>query len=225
MPTRRQFLKSSVVAGAAVSLGDFALRPLFAAVGAPDPASAPSWVDKPMRWAQLAFVDDDPVKIDAGFWFDYFKRIHADGVCLSAGGCTAFYPTEIPFHHRSPFLGQRDLFGEFVAGCRKLGMVVVARTDPHATYDDAKAAHPDWIAVGEDGQPRRHWASPDMWVTCGLGPYNFDFMSAVNGLLERRVTAREIVAGGGLEVGAAVFAVAHAAAFPAVDEDGVDVVA
>ena len=31
-----------------------------------------------------------------------------------------------------------------------------------------------------DGQPRRHWASPEMWVTCGLGPYNFDFMTAVN---------------------------------------------
>ena len=178
-PTRRQFLKSTAIAGAAVSVGDFVLRPLLAAATAPEVAFAPSWVERPMRWAQLAFVDDDPVKIDAAFWFDYFKRIHADGVCLSAGGCTAFYPTDVPFHHRSPFLGNRDLFGEFVAGCRKLGMVVVARTDPHATYDDAKAAHPDWIAVTEDGQPRRHWASPDMWVTCGLGPYNFDFMTAV----------------------------------------------
>ena len=58
-------------------------------------------------------------------------------------------------------------------------MVVLARTDPHATYDDAQAAHPDWIAVGADGKPRRHWASPEMWVTCGLGPYNFDFMTEV----------------------------------------------
>ena len=58
-------------------------------------------------------------------------------------------------------------------------MVVIARTDPHATYDDVQKAHPDWIAVDADGQPRRHWASPEMWVTCGLGPYNFEFMTEV----------------------------------------------
>jgi hypothetical protein len=92
----------------------------------------------------------------------------------------AYYPTQIPFHHRSQWLGDRDVLGELITGCRKLGMVVIARTDPHATYDDVQAAHPDWIAVTADGQPRRHWASPEMWVTCGLGPYNFDFMTAVN---------------------------------------------
>ena len=59
-------------------------------------------------------------------------------------------------------------------------MVVLARTDPHATYDDVRGAHPDWIAVDAAGKPRRHWASPEMWVTCALGPYNFEFMTAVH---------------------------------------------
>jgi hypothetical protein len=59
-------------------------------------------------------------------------------------------------------------------------MVVIARTDPHATYDDVKEAHPDWIAMTADGQPRRHWASPEMWVRCGLGPYNFEHMTEVH---------------------------------------------
>ena len=66
-----------------------------------------------------------------------------------------------------------------VKACRKLGMVVIARTDPHATHQDVYDAHPDWIAVDEKGQKRRHWAKPDLWVTCGLGPYNFEFMTAV----------------------------------------------
>ncbi|HEU0038481.1 MAG TPA: beta-galactosidase trimerization domain-containing protein, partial [Verrucomicrobiae bacterium] len=110
---------------------------------------------------------------------DYFKRTRSDAVTLSAGGCVAFYPTQIPFHHRSQWLGESDPFGELAKGCRKLGMVVIARTDPHATYDDVQQAHPDWIAVGADGKPRRHWASPEMWVTCGLGPYNFEFMTEV----------------------------------------------
>ena len=132
-----------------------------------------------MRWAQLTLVEDDPPKFDLEFWLDYFRRTHSDAVCLSAGGCVAYYPTQVPFHHRSAWLGDRDVFGELVAGCRKLGMVVIARTDPHATYDDVQAAHPDWIAVDADGRPRRHWASPEMWVTCGLGPYNFEFMTEV----------------------------------------------
>jgi hypothetical protein len=98
----------------------------------------------------------------------------------------AFYPTKVPFHHRSAWMkGSDDPFGELVAGCRKGNMVVVARTDPHATYDDAAEAHPDWIAVDVEGRRRRHWASPEMWVTCALGPYNFEFMTEVT---------REIVA-------------------------------
>ncbi len=133
-----------------------------------------------MRWAQLTLVEDDPAHFDPAFWFDYFKRTRSDGVCISGGGCVAYYPTQIPFHHRSAWLGDRDVLGELVTGCRKQGMAVLIRTDPHATYDDAKAAHPDWIAVEANGEPRRHWSSPEMWVTCALGPYNFEFMTAVH---------------------------------------------
>jgi hypothetical protein len=177
--TRRKFIKASAVAGAALTFGKIALQSSRAA-GLPDGLpDAPPWADNPMRWAQLTLTEDDPGTFDMAFWFDYFRRTHSDAACLSAGGCVAYYPTNVPFHHRSAWLGDRDVFGELVAGCREEGMVVLARTDPHATYDDVQAAHPDWIAVGADGKPRRHWASPGMWVTCGLGPYNFDFMTQV----------------------------------------------
>ncbi len=137
------------------------------------------WFDRPMRWAQLTLAENDPGSYDPNFWLDYFRRTHSDAACLSAGGCVAYYPTEIPLHHRSRWLGTSDPFGELLAGCRKLGMNVIARTDPHATYQDVYEAHPDWIAVDAAGNKRRHWASPEMWVTCALGPYNFDFMTAV----------------------------------------------
>jgi hypothetical protein len=184
--SRRSFLKAAGLAGAAVAVGEGPWRRLFAAEMSGAAALTPSWIDKPMRWAQLTLVEDDPGKFDPRFWLDYFKRTKSDAVCLSAGGCVAYYPTKVPFHHRSEWLGTSDPFGELVAGCRKLGMVVIARTDPHATYEDVAKAHPDWIAVSADGQPRRHWASPEMWVTCGLGPYNFEFMTEVK---------REIMAG------------------------------
>lgn len=149
-----------------------------------------SWYDYPLRWAQLALVENDPGAYDPDFWLEYFRRIKAQGACLSAGGYIAYYPTEIPLHYRSAWMGDGDPFGYLVAGCRELDMVVLARTDPHAVHQDVYDAHPDWIAVDAEGAPRRHWSMADAWVTCALGSYNFDFMTEVH---------REIVARYGVE--------------------------
>jgi len=147
---------------------------------------AAGWYDQPMRWVQLTLVENDPGTFDPQFWLDYFRRLHADAATLSAGGIVAYYPTEIPLHHRSAWLGNSDPFGTLLTGCRNMNMRVVARTDPHAVRDEVRAAHPDWISVAADGQPRRHWANRDLWVTCALGPYNFDFMDQVHREIETR---------------------------------------
>lgn len=146
-------------------------------IGAP---RAAAWFDRPMRWAQLTLAENDPGRFDPAFWLDYFRRVHADAACLSAGGCVAYYPTRIPYHHRSAWMKEGDdPFGELLAGCRKLGMVVIARVDPHSCREDAFRAHPEWVAVDAEGKPRPHWATPGRWVTCALGPYNFEFMTEV----------------------------------------------
>jgi putative glycosyl hydrolase-like family 6 (GHL6) protein len=183
---RRSFIEILGGAAAATAAGR---GPVEAARLAPQPAPsaaiaprppAPAWCDRPMRWAQLVLVENDPGQVDVAFWLDYFRRVHADGVCLSAGGIVAYYPTEVPLHHRSAWLGTSDPFGELVAGCRKMNMAVIARTDPHATRDDMARAHEDWIATDPDGRLRRHWANQELWITCALGPYNFEFMTAVH---------------------------------------------
>ena len=168
---RRDFLKTSVAAGAYAILAE---------PGRILAQDRQAWFDRPMRWAQLVLVENDPGRFDPDFWLDFFKRVHADGACLSAGGIVAYYPTQVPLHHRSAWLGDSDPFGYLVRGCRRMGMAVIARTDPHAAWDNAQQAHPDWIAVDAEGKPRRHWANPDLWVTCALGPYNFDFMTQVH---------------------------------------------
>lgn len=183
--SRRDFLQvtAGAVAWLDTSLAPRAIDDAHDAQAPADAASAPGadgWFDRPMRWAQLTLVENDPGRFDPAFWLDYFRRIHADAATLSAGGIVAYYPTEVPLHYRSAWLGTSDPFGALVSGCRKLGMHVVARTDPHAVRDDVRAAHPDWIAVTERGEPLRHWANPDLWVTCALGPYNFDFMDSVH---------------------------------------------
>jgi len=186
---RREFLQATAVAGTGVALAAVGSGPRVWAepVASAMVDVAPVWASRVNRWAQLTLTEDDPAHPDlVGFWLDYFKKTKSDGACLSGGGWVAYYPTEVPYHHRSQWLGDRDVLGELVAGCRKQGMSVLIRTDPHATYDDAKAAHPEWIAVTADGQPRRHWASPEMWVTCALGPYNFEFMTAVHNEIMRK---------------------------------------
>ncbi len=168
---RREFLRASAAAGA------------YAVLGTPWPAAAEvaePWFDRPMRWAQLVLVENDPGRFDPDFWLDYFKRVHADGACLSAGGAVAYYPTKVPLHHRSAWLGDSDPFGDLVRGCRRMGMAVIGRTDPHATWNDVQQTHSDWVAVDAKGQQRRHWANPELWVTCALGPYNFEFMTEVH---------------------------------------------
>lgn len=165
--TRRQFLLTAAEASLATAFSW---------------AADPGWFERPMRWAQLVFTEDDPAnpRFDPRFWIELFARTHCDAVNLSAGGCVAYYPTRIPYHHRSRWLGSRDLFGEFYEACRKLGMVVVARTDPHSVTDEAAQAHPEWIQRLPDGSLRPHWATPGRWVTCALGPYNFEFMTEVH---------------------------------------------
>jgi hypothetical protein len=143
------------------------------------PSEGP-WYDRPMRWAQLTFVENDPETFDLNFWLDFFKRINADAACISTGGYIAYHPTDIPLHYRSKYLGDKDIFGDLVKGCRDLGMVVITRTDPHAVHQDIYEAHPDWIAVDAEGNKRQHWAMPGAWVTCALGPMNFEFMTQVN---------------------------------------------
>jgi len=127
-----------------------------------------TWFNRPMRWAQLSMVENDPGSLDPDFWLNYFKRIHADGATLNAGGIVAFYPTNVPLHHRSDWLGNSDPFGYLLEGCRKMDMSIIARTDPHAARQNVYDTHPDWIAVTSNGEKRRHWANKELWVTCAL---------------------------------------------------------
>ncbi|MFB3785540.1 MAG: alpha-amylase family protein [bacterium] len=175
--SRREFIRTALLSGFPLAGGR-----LSQASANESGASGPddSWFGHPMRWAQLTLVENDPGRYDPQFWLDYFDRIHCDAVCLSAGGIVAYYPTQIPLHHRSAWMKDTDPFGELLAGCRRRNRIVIARTDPHAARQDVHDAHPDWIAVDPEGHKKRHWANPDLWVTCALGPYNFEFMTAVH---------------------------------------------
>ena len=140
---------------------------------------SPDWYKSATRWTQLTLVEDDPIRFDPAFWIDVFRRTRSNATCLSAGGYIAYYPSKVPLHYVSKHIGDTDPFGTLVDGARHLGMHVMARVDPHAIHQEAADAHPEWIAVDRDGNKRRHWAFPEVWVTCAYSDYNFRFMPQV----------------------------------------------
>ena len=121
----------------------------------------PDWYRTATRWTQLTLVENDPVKFDPDFWIDVFQRTRSNAVCLSAGGYIGFYPSKVPLHYVSKYLGDTDPFGRLVDGARSLGMHVMARVDPHAIHQDAADAHPLIVRQREQRQharlvPRKH---------------------------------------------------------------------
>ena len=190
MSSRRDFVKRSALAATGCllpvgAIGDLHVKSGTAGAVQP-PIGVQRWYDQPMRWVQLAFVEDDPGNYDPKFWLDYFRNVHADGVCLSAGGVVAFYPTEISLQQRSAWLENRDTFGDMMTACRAMRMRIIARTDAHACWQKAYDTHPDWIRVDANGQKVRHPSDPRYWQTCALGPYNFEFMTSVHEEITRR---------------------------------------
>lgn len=142
-------------------------------------AQAPDWVWQPMRWVQVNFTDDDPGRFDPGFWLDFIRRTHTQAACFSAGGILAFYPTKVPFHERSQYLGTSDPFGDMAKACKRMGLRVLARVDPSVLRADALAAHPEWAARSADGKPRKHPDDPTVFLSCPNGPFSFDWVPQV----------------------------------------------
>ncbi|TDC02098.1 hypothetical protein E1267_30220 [Nonomuraea longispora] len=142
------------------------------------------WPRMATRWTQLTLAEDDPAHLDVDFWTSVMRDSRSNAVCISAGGYIAYYPTRIPFHHRSTYLGDTDPFGTLVEAARGLGMHVMARVDPHAVHADAARAHPEWLACDAQGAPIEHWSHPGIWLTCAFSAYHREFTTEV---------AREIV--------------------------------
>jgi hypothetical protein len=180
MITRREFLAASsasfivaATASAAQSTND---RPWYATM---------------RRCGQLNLNERDPLTLDVSSWIDYWASLKLDALLLNGGGIVAFYPTEVPYHHRSEFLGSRDLFGELAAATKARGMRLVARMDCNYAYEEALKAHPEWFERNRDGSPRPHGESPWVYKTCMFSPYFTDQMPAIY----REIAARYPVDG------------------------------
>jgi hypothetical protein len=144
------------------------------------------WYARMRRCGQINFNEKDPLALDVESWADYWASLKVDAVLLNGGGIVAFYPTEIPYHHRSEYLGKRDLLGEMVAAVKRRNIRVVARMDCNLAYEDALKAHPEWFERNRDGSPRKHNESPWLFRTCMFSTYFTEQMPAIYREINRR---------------------------------------
>jgi hypothetical protein len=111
------------------------------------------WMKEPLRWLQTNLREPDS-GTDPVVLAREAARFRANVLHLNMGGITATYPTEVPFHRRSPYLKEgRDFFGEAMREAHRLGLRVVARFDFSKARKDAFDAHPEWFFVKADGHP------------------------------------------------------------------------
>ncbi|HMF93346.1 MAG TPA: hypothetical protein VKE96_03595 [Vicinamibacterales bacterium] len=91
--TRRDFL-----AATSASL-------VTASIGSHQPATPERpWYATMRRCGQLNLNERDPLTLDVSSWLDYWASLELDALLLNGGGIVAFYPTAVPYHHRSKSL-------------------------------------------------------------------------------------------------------------------------
>ena len=127
---------------------------------------SPEWFDKAdasgRSWPSWRTIPPNTTRISGSTTSIGFTPMRS---VSALAGCVAFYPTEIPLHHRSAWMGDSDPFGELAAACRKRGMVIV-RTHRSALDPPRRRRS----APGMDRRRRRGpvpaatGATPERWV-------------------------------------------------------------
>lgn len=174
--TRREFLAGTTASFAVLAAGE---------LNGQETAAKP-WFAEMRRCGQINFNERDPLTMDANGWMDYWATLKVNAILLNGGGILAFYPTEVPYHHRSQFLGTRDLFGDMALAAKKRGIRVVARMDCNWAYEEAWKAHPEWFERNRDGAPRKHNESPWLFKTCMFSTYFSEQMPAIYREMNKR---------------------------------------
>lgn len=167
--SRRGFVKTAAGVMALAAAGGWRLS-------AADLGSELPWYRRCLRWGQTNLTEIDPARFDLAWWRAYWKRTALHGVVVNGGGITAYYPTEVPFHRRAEFLGDRDLFGEITRAAHEDGLAVFSRMDSNRADAEFYRARPDWFAHDADGKP---YTWTNLYQACVNGPYYDDYMPAV----------------------------------------------
>lgn len=128
------------------------------------------------RWRRpFSVLQTNLQQIDAGMdvdsALDALQDYGADTWLLNAGGISAFYPTDLPFQTRNPFLTDRpsgDLLGDAVAAAKLRGIQIIARFDMSKLPTPIAQEHPEWLYESPEGAPQIY---NGLYSACPSGQY------------------------------------------------------
>lgn len=150
------------------------------------------WHQRLRRVGQVNFNERDPQEANVEAWADYWASAKVDAVLVNVTGMLAFYPTQVPFHRRSRYLGGRDLFGECCTAAKKRGIRVIGRLSPDLQWEEVLAQRPEWFMRDREGKPVPVFShAPGLFQTCMFTTYFAEFTPAVM----REINARYEVDG------------------------------
>lgn len=131
---------------------------------------APGWWRSPFSVFQTNLQEIDAT-MDVERVLDVIEGHGADTWLINTGGIVSFFPTELPFQTRNPFLPDRpsgDLTGDAVAAAHARGIRVLARMDFSKVSSRIAAEHPDWLFVSPEGRPQIY---NTLYTVCPSGEY------------------------------------------------------
>jgi hypothetical protein len=101
------------------------------------------WDGRPWRLIQTNLREIDMRHIDARRFAADLADFRATVVMINAAGIIASYPTQLPFHFRSPYL-TGDSLQDILAACHAADIRVIARTDFSKVRRPIFEQHPQW---------------------------------------------------------------------------------
>jgi len=126
------------------------------------------WMREPIRLVQTNLRETDTA-LDPTHLATQLAQFNANVLLFGMGGIVAHYPTDVPFHYRSPHLAAgQDTFGAMLRQAQVRGIRVIGRFDFSKTRKEVFDAHPEWFFRQSNGDPV---AYHDLYSTCINGGY------------------------------------------------------
>ncbi|MCU1580124.1 MAG: hypothetical protein JWP19_2328 [Rhodoglobus sp.] len=129
------------------------------------------WWRSPFELFQtnLREIDAD---MDVEATADFIVAHGASAWLFGVGGILSYYPSDLDFQTRNPFLSGRpsgDLVGDAITAAHARGLRFVARMDFSKISAKIAAEHPEWCFISPDGSLQTH--TGDLVSVCPSGQY------------------------------------------------------